>query len=106
MVKKKIKFWIHNFNLAQFFWIGNHGNFYCSQVQSSQKISILAKNLNMAKIVTFTYLHDSQISNGQTFEFWAHNFNSSQNSETSTFIVSKYRAVKNLNFGQKFKHGK
>ena len=106
MVKKNSNFGSTISTWLNFFEIGNHGNFYCSQVQSSQKISILAKTLNMAKIVTFTYLHDSQISNGQTFEFWAHNFNSSQNSETSTFIVSKYRAVKNLNFGQKFKHGK
>ena len=43
-------------NLAQyfFFFFLKNGNFYCSQVQSSQKIRILAKNLNMAKIVTFT----------------------------------------------------
>ena len=75
-------------------------------MQIGQKLEFLAKNLNMAKNSDFAKLLDSQISNGQNSEFWTHSFNLSQNSETfKTFYSSEYRAVKNQNFNQKFKHG-
>ena len=36
-----------------------------SQMQSRQKIRIVAKNLNSAKNLTFAYLHDSEVNNSK-----------------------------------------
>ena len=74
--------------------------------EQSKYQNIWPKDLTQLNILTLALLHDSQVSNGQNSEFWAYNTNWAQNFKKSVFfIVSRFRAVTNLNFGQNFKHG-